>query len=860
MTKRYIAAALAACMLLLAGCRKGPEPAENTFDAAAELGKAEQLFLEGNYEEVILTLETVLEIEPANVQGYLRLSDAYLLRGDREKALQLLQKGFELTGDEQIAQRIKGMTEAIEGIVQVSGGDEASARHTLLLNDKGEVFFIGNMRQRVGGITYDNFAMTPKKIEGLSNVRRVFAGNRGHFVGNYVDLAITENDELYIWGLDADRFFSADDHNGSKPARLMGDVKDAFVADHNIYVIKNSGELVAFGTNHDGQKGTGSAYTEEFYDQQWTHDYEEYLRAEHVMDGVQKVKAGFGRFQDELLGDSEGYFAFSLDEANTLYGWGTFGIRDEGGRIVKCCLNEPTVLANNVKDMDATESDLYIVTAAGKLQKTELEAIGRDGPLWQDIETGTVPMAKVSCGSAHFVAMDALGVVYIGGENTLGQLGVSAETTMMTYEGESLKPLGETRFLDAVASDESSYAIDGNGVLHSWGNNDCGQLGNGRRGLQKNAAEPTFLMSGVKSTHAYGARETFILMENGDLYVAGSGYVVEKVTGGMTEEAFTPVKIMEEVAMVEPQDGGVVKTDNTLWLPTETGYEMTMEDVIFYTSSDENSFVIRSDNSLWGWGKNYGGQLGLGWYNDVGAVEDNSVAEPMHIMDNVASVSLMYNGPSSIEQGGATFILTLDGALYHCGYRGNGTMSTPENYWELPTEAMFALTPEKLDENVACVFGFRGIDKMFYVKEDGELISWSDYTGGIFYDSGAEDYMENEHRSSIRSNVAMAQESILLDRDGKCYIFGGQVMVGFLGLDETKWKEKAAEYGEGKLICQLMLEDVKAVATSWGGDDESYYAVKTNGDLYVWGNNIYGQLGLGEAGITENIFAVALPE
>ncbi|MBQ7091175.1 MAG: hypothetical protein IJN83_00800, partial [Clostridia bacterium] len=43
-------------------------------------------------------------------------------------------------------------------------------------------------------------------------------------------------------------------------------------------------------------------------------------------------------------------------------------------------------------------------------------------------------------------------------------------------------------------------------------------------------------------------------------------------------------------------------------------------------------------------------------------------------------------------------------------------------------------------------------------------------------------------------------------------------------------------------------------------DNASWFAVKTNGELYAWGNNLYGQLGLGDAGSDENIFEVKLPQ
>ena len=117
------------CVLFLAACT--PKEKELlAFNVETELANAERLLLEGNYEEVILTLETVLEVEPANVRGYLMLADTYIARGEEEKALALLQKGLDLTGDEEIAVRIQGMTEELTDIVDVSSG--GSTETTLL--------------------------------------------------------------------------------------------------------------------------------------------------------------------------------------------------------------------------------------------------------------------------------------------------------------------------------------------------------------------------------------------------------------------------------------------------------------------------------------------------------------------------------------------------------------------------------------------------------------------------------------------------------------------------------------------------------------------------------------------------------
>ena len=66
------------------------------------LSTAQKYLVEMEYERAIAEFNKVIELDPMNADAYLGLAEAYEKSGDIEKAIETLEKGFELTGDERI--------------------------------------------------------------------------------------------------------------------------------------------------------------------------------------------------------------------------------------------------------------------------------------------------------------------------------------------------------------------------------------------------------------------------------------------------------------------------------------------------------------------------------------------------------------------------------------------------------------------------------------------------------------------------------------------------------------------------------------------------------------------------------------
>ena len=70
------------------------------------LSTAQKYLVEMDYERAIAEFNKVIELDPMNADAYLGLAEAYEKSGDIDKAVEMLEKGFELTGDERLQARL----------------------------------------------------------------------------------------------------------------------------------------------------------------------------------------------------------------------------------------------------------------------------------------------------------------------------------------------------------------------------------------------------------------------------------------------------------------------------------------------------------------------------------------------------------------------------------------------------------------------------------------------------------------------------------------------------------------------------------------------------------------------------------
>lgn len=198
----------------------------------------------------------------------------------------------------------------------------------------------------------------------------------------------------------------------------------------------------------------------------------------------------------------------------------------------------------------------------------------------------------ITGGGADGFALKSDGTVWAWGDNTNGLLGDGTQTTR--YTPVQVKGPGGTGFLSgivAISARNHAVALKNGGTVWTWGLNDCGQLGDGTTTDRwtpvqvKNAGGVGFLtdVTGI----AAGSRHTVTLKSDGTLVSCGCNVEGELGDGTMVNKT-TPVQ---------------VKGENGIGLLTG---------VTVVTGGNHDTIVLKNDGSVWGWGNNTYGRLGIG--------------------------------------------------------------------------------------------------------------------------------------------------------------------------------------------------------------------------------------------------------
>ena len=220
----------------------------------------------------------------------------------------------------------------------------------------------------------------------------------------------------------------------------------------------------------------------------------------------------------------------------------------------------------------------------------------------------------------------------------------------------------------------------------------------------------------------------------------------------------------------------------------------------YQTQAGEGTKYEIIDGKLYGCGWNEWGQLGIGTVENVDVVYEESIL----IADSVVHVDTCNNG--------TTVFLNDKGELYGIGNNISGQLGVPIGETErYNREERFVTTPTRITDNVK--YAVVGSDYIVILKQDGNLYVMGDDNKGQLGDGPAESNVEGH------------------------YIYG---------YTPFSYELKHVMGGVSYIAC--------------GGC--TIAAIKNNGELWMWGDNTYGQVGnkiVGPNGASTTNFSVTKP-
>lgn len=326
-----------------------------------------------------------------------------------------------------------------------------------------------------------------------------------------------------------------------------------------------------------------------------------------------------------------------------------------------------------------------------------------------------------------------------------------------------------------------TIALQTDGTLWGWGNNGTGFLGNG------NLDQVLYPNTQIGTDNDWSDKislSDFVLAlkTNGSLWAWGSN-----------------------------QDGqcgnGTSGVQNIILTPEQIG-TATWLDV---GASAQYSLGIKTDGTLWAWGKNEWGQLGIGDSN----IQNFLVPVQVGTANNWAKV---------FPFGSISFAIKTDGTLWSWGSPNGGTLGRTIGATNIPNQVGTSTNWKALSSI--------GSYSVMGIKTDGTLWIWGrngDTSYAAYYGNGQID-SNNYENNPTQIGTASDWQSITNSQDN------------FYGIKNngTLWdwgRNQVGELGDGTTVTKYVPTQM-GVENNWmkvQALDYRVYALKTDHSLYRWG-------------------------
>ena len=572
--------------------------------------------------------------------------------------------------------------------------------------------------------------------------------------------------------------------------------------------LDDDGKVYAWGDNASGQLGDGSTTTS-------------FAPVEVDVSGALEDK--------KIVSISAGpAHALALDDDGVVYAWGENGTGQLG-------------------DNTLVDSSSPIAVSGGSLAGISVEAIAAGGQAFDDP-------------NGFSVALGTNGRVYTWGSNKYGQLGIGNTTnSKLPVAVDSSDALSGKTVVSIAAGSRSVLALDSDGFVSSWGGNSQGQLGDGTTSNRSSPVEvdPTGALAGkvIKQiaagylfslavdaagvAYAWGGN---VFGELGDGTQTGRTTPVAVVSSGvLSGEKIVEIKAGYHSAVALTDTGKVVAWgydgDNQAGLdywpnvktPQASSFTGSLSGQSVTAASFGNGFSIFLDADGVVHGVGYNGSL------QVGTASPERVLDPVLI--GQGDGALVSKEVVAISAGvDHSLALDTDGKVYAWGVNGFGQLGIGTTVASVPTLVEGVLATKRIVEIAA------GGNHSLALDSDGVVYAWGRNASGQLgtgdnTNSSVPVVVSALSSKVVNSITAGESFSAALTSASEVYTWGKNNL-GQLGNGsgvESNLPIEISSTGDlsGKTITRLVAGGFHALA------------LDSNGSLYGWGANYYGQLGDG---------------